>query len=331
MISSALAYGLLSGLTSLNLQRCYQLDTIALTLVLTASAQPAASLTTLAVSHLFLYNWPSAAQSLHTFQAQAQAKSSTFDTAPSQLVLFTAEPAVGSQQPASGCTEACAKPLAPRTSGLQILALHNCTKVSAEALQCLATACPQLEMLLLGGCSFAPAMSRAGELGSPVLLPRRQPQHWLHCMDIPVDSALVHSLVEPASRLPHLKLLELSHAPALTAAAVAADLAQQRNRVQVVNLCNTEGVQVGPLSLCLAVLLTSSPSWRLETGVNATMMKRHVSCFEHTDPHEDHHVTSTPSRTPSDPPAARLWHTAEYSFTSTHCKLGCCCRHPGAF
>ena len=38
---------------------------------------------------------------------------------------------------------------------LQILSLHNCTKLRSAALSAIAGGCPQLRMLMLGGCSLA--------------------------------------------------------------------------------------------------------------------------------------------------------------------------------
>ena len=40
----------------------------------------------------------------------------------------------------------------------QILSLHNCAKISASGLAALGRSCPQLQMLLLGGCSLAPSL-----------------------------------------------------------------------------------------------------------------------------------------------------------------------------
>lgn len=42
--------------------------------------------------------------------------------------------------------------------GAQILSLHNCAKISGAGLAALGRSCPQLHMLLLGGCTLAPSL-----------------------------------------------------------------------------------------------------------------------------------------------------------------------------
>ena len=55
---------------------------------------------------------------------------------------------------------------------LQILSLHNCTKLRSTALSAIAGGCPQLRMLMLGGCSLSltPSTSSSSGVAKVVLL-----------------------------------------------------------------------------------------------------------------------------------------------------------------
>ncbi len=48
---------------------------------------------------------------------------------------------------------------------LQILSLHNCTKLRSTALSAIAGGCPQLRMLMLGGCSLSLTPSTSSSSG----------------------------------------------------------------------------------------------------------------------------------------------------------------------
>ena len=230
------------------LQRCFQLDTTALELLLAASAQPAARLSALALSHLLLEHWPGRA--LPRSQPASTATAHLTTAPHSDQPLHSVETEGTSAQQTTGDRASLQISFLPkgRTSGLKILALHNCIKVSSVALQTVSNACPELQMLLLGGCSFSISQGRPeprlGANGSFAQPGHHRPSHWLQSLDIPVDGALAGGLVEAALCLQHLQVLELSHAPPGIAPALAADLALQKRTVQVVDLCATEGVQV---------------------------------------------------------------------------------------
>ncbi len=55
---------------------------------------------------------------------------------------------------------------------VQILSLHNCTKLRSTALSAIAGGCPQLRMLMLGGCSLSltPSTSTSSGVGRVMLL-----------------------------------------------------------------------------------------------------------------------------------------------------------------
>ncbi len=57
----------------------------------------------------------------------------------------------------------------------QILSLHNCAKISASGLAALGRACPQLRMLLLGGCTLAPCLPPAPAAARPPAGPEDPP------------------------------------------------------------------------------------------------------------------------------------------------------------
>ena len=54
---------------------------------------------------------------------------------------------------------------------LQVLSLHNCTKLRSTALSAIAGGCPQLRMLMLGGCSLALTPSSGSSPGVAKVTP----------------------------------------------------------------------------------------------------------------------------------------------------------------
>ena len=170
-------------LRTLMLQRCFQLDSEALTQLLGASAARGSRLRCLALSHLGLGAWP-----LPRFAAALGGVVEA--PAPVELPAVAAEEEGGeanhAQQPAPSREVPAAPPLlkaaeeeaeapAPIAGGsLRLLALHNCGKATAAGLQALARACPSLEALFLGGCSFAIGVlaPSAGDGAPPPRFPR---------------------------------------------------------------------------------------------------------------------------------------------------------------
>lgn len=127
-------------LRTITLQRCFQLNAAALADVLAAAAAPGSRLACAALSHLSLAAWPEACPA-----------------------------SSGPPAPAAAPGDASALPPAGQ---LRMLALHNCAKLSSVTLAALAAACPRLEVLMLGGCSFAvgegsAASASAGTSGGP--------------------------------------------------------------------------------------------------------------------------------------------------------------------
>ncbi|EFN57472.1 hypothetical protein CHLNCDRAFT_142986 [Chlorella variabilis] len=177
-------------LRSLTLQRCFQLTAAALTDVMAAAARPGSRLSSAALSHLSLAGWP--------------------------------EESGGAALP---------------RSRLRMLALHNCGKLSGAALQAIAASCPQLEVLMLGGASFVveeetAAAAEGGEAGrlpaDPALpCPCGEAAHlYQQALDAVLEGApalgggfggyvadVAAQLAVMSCRLPHLRVLELTHAP----------------------------------------------------------------------------------------------------------------------
>ncbi|BDA43357.1 probable Ankyrin-3 at C-terminar half [Coccomyxa sp. Obi] len=124
-----------------SLARCFQLTSEALSDALRAAACPSSRLRTIALSHLDLSSWPPA--------PPAEDASSPHD-----------------EDEASGRPLQTALPLDgfPPVGRLKILSLHNCAKISGSGLAALGRSCPQLHMLLLGGCTLAPSLP-SGYLG----------------------------------------------------------------------------------------------------------------------------------------------------------------------
>eukprot|EP00955_Chlamydomonas_euryale_P085943 364180-Chlamydomonas_euryale.AAC.8 len=124
-LTGGLATGLLAeppvNLATLDLQRCFQMNTSALCDLLSAvHAGKLPALRCLAMSHLDLSELP---QKLYPLQQSAGASGSCL-----QL---------------------------KNGSGLCLLALHNCSGLSALGLRSLAEVAPSLKVLMLGGCTFA--------------------------------------------------------------------------------------------------------------------------------------------------------------------------------
>ena len=112
------------------------------------------------------------------------------------------------------------------TSGLQVLALHNCSGITAEGLQVIASACPQLRLLFLGGSTIqvpkqSPVAGSSSSSYIPMLnsIPRsraatiagvlRKAPSCHH----PSAHFIAAQLVELVLQLPQLLLLEITFLP----------------------------------------------------------------------------------------------------------------------
>ncbi|CAL8468662.1 g8202 [Coccomyxa elongata] len=123
-----------------SLARCFQLTSEALSDALRAAACPTSRLRTIALSHLDLSSWPPAPPAGDA-------------------------PSPHDEDEAGGLPLETALPLGfPPVGRLKILSLHNCAKISGAGLAALGRSCPQLHMLLLGGCTLAPSLP-SGYLG----------------------------------------------------------------------------------------------------------------------------------------------------------------------
>ncbi|KAG1663279.1 hypothetical protein FOA52_006320 [Chlamydomonas sp. UWO 241] len=185
-------------LTTLNLQRCFQLNGAALAQLLGSCHADGAlpSLRCLAMSHLALAGID--AQLAGALLARVQRPAGDSEgQGQGHGTLAAGNHCDGSgQSPGTGgddasgdsgsrgsgsnvATEAAPAPecaVGPSTMrmqrattiGLTLLALHNCTGLGAAALRALADACPRLEVLLLGGCAIgdSPPRSSAGGAGA---------------------------------------------------------------------------------------------------------------------------------------------------------------------
>lgn len=122
----------------LSLQRCFQIKDNALADLLEAAATCKQSLRCVALSHLQLQQWSTNAPQPITQAAKdiPEVVSST----PGQQLL------------ADDCTGPVPSCLAG--SNLQALALHNCHGITPAGLQAVASACPQLQLLFLGGSTI---------------------------------------------------------------------------------------------------------------------------------------------------------------------------------
>ena len=186
------------------MQRCFQLDCIALTTLLIKAAQPNSPLSCIAASHLDLSSWPLSSSSPRHHHPRHLSSSPSFFGA-------------------TGCR-------------LKMLALHNSVKLTTQGLYTIVSACTALEVLALGGSTLALAADENDkenddeqskeEFESNSTL--RQPpnslisrlEHAASTCNVPpccADSSqgawlrkTAVQLAASAFRLPHLKILELT-------------------------------------------------------------------------------------------------------------------------
>ena len=189
----------------LSLQRCFQAKDDVVSELLTAAASTKQALRCIAVSHLQLQQW--AADTPLSINTGTEEQDTTMQDAdkqplPQELVLQS------------------------HGSRLYALALHNCQGITSAGLQAVATACPQLQMLFLGGSTLSITKSTAATAASaqgqiPLLnsVPRsraaaittllqRTPARW-H----PAARQIATELAALSQQLPQLMLLEISFLP----------------------------------------------------------------------------------------------------------------------
>lgn len=211
------------SLRSVDLQRCFQLHSGALSELLQHSMAPGSRLAYAALSHLDLASWR--------------------------------------------CTSRGA------LSPLRVLALHNCSKLTAEGLGSLAAACPALEVLCLGGCAtlladlgnedLSQADSAAAETLDQSGAAAMAAHHPLNGLNRAELTTLAASLALPrvplgaysrwlrdaavelaaiALQLQRLRVLELTFCPPGLAKAARHLLGSTRPSVQVWDLCDASCV-----------------------------------------------------------------------------------------
>lgn len=78
---------------------------------------------------------------------------------------------------------------------LQILSLHNCTKLRSTALSAIAGGCPQLRILMLGGCSLALTPSPGSSSGVAKVAPLQLSTVKLHVVHVHVVVTLLGPLI----------------------------------------------------------------------------------------------------------------------------------------
>lgn len=239
-VKQILAYCAGLRLEFLSLQRCFQIGDNALAELLGAAASTRQQLRCIALSHLQLQHWPAVIQggASATALEDERASSPARPTSPSQHIASS--------------------PLCLAGSGLQMLALHNCNGLSAEGLQAVATACPQLYMLCLGGSIVQVAMQSKAEsyaAGSgyiPMLnsIPRSRAATLAgvlkkapSCHHPSAHSIAVH-LFQLVLQLPHLLLLEITFLPYGVRSELRSLLADDPcNRVvHVLDLCESKSI-----------------------------------------------------------------------------------------
>ena len=142
------------GVQTISLQRCFQLSPSALTSALLAARLPKSRLATVLLSHLELDAWPAESQSLPTGFLPSPVIAEEMTCSPKDL-----------GETADIIPEQLLQGQPTGTSALRVLALHNCKKLTSQAMAAIATAAPRLQALLLGGSRFAAAAAEPGTPG----------------------------------------------------------------------------------------------------------------------------------------------------------------------
>lgn len=221
------------------LQRCFQIGDNALAELLEAAASTQRQLRCIALSHLQLQHWPAAAHSNASAAVPEDELASRPDSsmAPGQQITSIQTHTAG--------------------SGLQLLALHNCSGITVEGLRVIALACPQLQLLFLGGSTIqvpkqSPTSGSSGSSYIPMLnsIPRsraatiagvlRKAPSCHH----PSAHLIAAQLVELVLQLPQLLLLEVTFLPHGVRSELRALLADSPcdRPVHILDLCESKSI-----------------------------------------------------------------------------------------
>lgn len=194
----------------LSLQRCFQAKDDVLSELLEAASSSKQALRCIAVSHLQLHQWGDARPS----------------TEQSPGLAGNDEAVIQQQQDSAPSISKQLSAQTQQISKLHALALHNCQGITPAGLQAVATACPQLQMLFLGGSTLSISSARAvaavapeGQIPMLNSVPRsraaaittllqRTPVRW-H----PAARQIATELLSLAQQLPGLMLLEITFLP----------------------------------------------------------------------------------------------------------------------
>ena len=201
----------------------------------------------IALSHLQLWHWPTSASA----SASASAHDRASAAVPEDELASSPDSLVAPGQHITPVPSHIAG------SGLQVLGLHNCTGLAPEGLQVIASACPQLRLLFLGG--------------SAILVPKQSPtDRSSHSTYIPMlnsiprcRAAIIGGVIRKAPschhpsahliaaqlvglvlQLPQLLLLEITFFPHGVHAELQALLADRscNTQVHILDLCESKGI-----------------------------------------------------------------------------------------
>lgn len=192
----------------MSLQRCFQIGDSALPELLEAAASTRQQLRCIALSHLQLQNWPPAAHS------------NALAAVPEDELAFKPD------SPMTPAQQVTPNPTHLAGSGLQVLALHNCSGITAEGLHLMASACPRLCLLFLGGSTIqVPKQSQAGCAPSSGYIPMLNSIPRSRAATIagvlkkaptchhPSANLIAEHLAKLVLQLPQLLLLEITFLP----------------------------------------------------------------------------------------------------------------------
>lgn len=223
----------------MSLQRCFQIGGSALAELLEAAASTRQQLRCIALSHLQLQNWPPAAHG----------------NAPA--AVLENELAGNSDSPMAPAPQVTPTPTHLVGSGLQVLALHNCSGITAEGLHLIASACPQLCLLFLGGSTIqVPKQSQAGGAPSSGYIPMLNSIPRSRASTIagvlrkaptchhPSAHLIAEHLVKLVLQLPQLFLLEITFLPHGVLSELRSLLADSPcdRPLRVLNLCESGSI-----------------------------------------------------------------------------------------
>ena len=250
----------------LSLQRCFQTKDSALDELLEAAITSKQSLQCIALSHLQLQQWPAAATPL-SLQAAKDSDQDGLSSSPDHVPEVLHD-------------RICPAASAVAGSSLQALALHNCHGITPAGLQAVAAACPQLQMLFLGGSTLQ-VPKQQGSVMSPGQIPMLNSiprsraatiagvlQKSPSCFH-PAAKPIAAELAALVLQLPHLVLLEITflpHGTRLELRSLIADSCGSRH-VQVLDMCESK-------SITAAVTYSSSTMKNRSRGSDGTLLMR---------------------------------------------------------